>query len=64
MIVIEVKEYESVERAIKRFKKKVDQVKILKEIKNRRYYIKPSLRRKEAKLKARYTQRIRLQESI
>ncbi len=64
MIVIEVKEYEPVERAIKRFKKKVDQVKILKEIKNRRYYIKPSIRRKEAKLKARYTQRIRLQEAM
>lgn len=64
MIVIEVKENEPVERAIKRFKKRVDQVKILKELKNRRYYTKPSLRRKEAKLKARYTQRIRLQEAM
>jgi small subunit ribosomal protein S21 len=64
MIVIQVKEHEPIERAIKRFKKRVDQVKILKELKNRRYYTKPSLKRKEEKLKARYVQRMKLLESI
>jgi len=60
MILIEVKEHEPIEKAIKRFKKKVDQVKILKEVKYRRYYTKPSIRRKEEKIKACYKQKMRL----
>ncbi|NEJ83894.1 30S ribosomal protein S21, partial [Rhizobium leguminosarum] len=40
MIVVQVKDNEPIERALKRFKKKIDRVKVLKEVKSRRYYTK------------------------
>jgi small subunit ribosomal protein S21 len=58
MILVQVKENEPIERALKRFKKKVDRVKVLKKLKARRYFIKPSIRRREEKLKAAYKQRM------
>ena len=56
MILIQIKDNEPIERALKRFKKKIDRVKVLKEVKSRRYYTKPSVRRREEKLKAIYKQ--------
>jgi small subunit ribosomal protein S21 len=61
MIEVQVKENEPIERALKRFKKKVDRVKVLKEVKNRRYYTKPSIKRREEKLRAIYRQRLQQQ---
>lgn len=42
-----VKEGEPFERALKRFKKKVEAAGILKEIRRREHYLKPSIRKKE-----------------
>jgi small subunit ribosomal protein S21 len=47
---ISVREGEPIERAIKRFKRKVEQAGILKEVRKREHYLKPSVRKK---LKAR-----------
>jgi small subunit ribosomal protein S21 len=47
---VSVREGESIERAIKRFKRKVEQAGILKEVRKREHYIKPSVKKK---LKAR-----------
>lgn len=58
MIIVQVKENEPIERALKRFKKKVDRVKVLKEVKNRRYYTKPSIKRREEKMRAIHRQTI------
>jgi small subunit ribosomal protein S21 len=58
MIFVQVKDNEPIERALKRFKKKIDKVKVLKEVRARRYYVKPSVRRREEKIKAIYKQRM------
>jgi small subunit ribosomal protein S21 len=58
MIYVQVKDNEPIERALKRFKKKIDKVKVLKELRNRRYYTKPSIKRREEKIKAIYKQRM------
>jgi small subunit ribosomal protein S21 len=42
-----VKEGEPFEKAVKRFKKKVEAAGILKEVRRREHYLKPSIRRKE-----------------
>jgi len=42
-----VKEGEPFEKALKRFKKKVEAAGILKEVRRREHYLKPSIRRKE-----------------
>lgn len=50
MTKVTVRDGESVERAIKRFKRKVEQAGILKEVRKREHYVKPSVK---AKLKKR-----------
>lgn len=47
MAYVKVGERENIERAIKRFKKKVDDEGILKEYKDRRYFKKPSVIKRE-----------------
>ena len=47
---VTVRDGETVDRAIKRFKRKVEQAGILKEVRKREHYLKPSVK---AKLKAR-----------
>jgi small subunit ribosomal protein S21 len=49
MIGIKVHDNESIERAIKRFKKACDKSGLIKEIKRASYYMKPSEKRKNAK---------------
>lgn len=46
MTKVTVREGESVERAIKRFKRKVEQAGILKEVRKREHYLKPSVKSK------------------
>ena len=59
MLIINVKEGESIERALKRYKRKHRNVKVIKEIRNRKQYIKKSVRRREEIQKATYKQRLR-----
>ena len=53
MPVIKVKENESFEIAMKRFKKQVEKAGILTELRRREYYDKPSVRRKKKAAAAR-----------
>lgn len=56
MTQINIRPDESIDRALKRFKKRLDRDDILKECRNRRYFEKPSAKKrrklKEAKFKA------------
>lgn len=47
MTKVVVKDGEPFEKALKRFKKKVEAAGILKEVRRREHYLKPSIRRKE-----------------
>tara|TARA_B100001250_G_C19813930_1_gene797233 strand:+ start:4443 stop:4637 length:195 start_codon:yes stop_codon:yes gene_type:complete len=55
MIIIPVKEGEAIDRALKRFKRKFDKVGTLREIRNRKNFIKKSTRRREELQKARFS---------
>lgn len=63
-IIIYVKEREAIDRALKRFKKKIDKVGILKKVKERMCYKKPSIERREQRLKAIYKQRMQHQANM
>ena len=52
MIEIQVRERESLERALRRFKKKWERAGILREVRNRSFYVKPSDEKREANKKA------------
>lgn len=52
MLIIKVKEGESIDRALRRFKKKFERTGVLKEVRRRMYYKKPSEEKKEMMKKA------------
>ena len=52
MTKVVVKDGEPLEKALKRFKKKVEAAGILKDVRKREHHIKPSVRRKEKQLAA------------
>ncbi|MFN6946852.1 MAG: 30S ribosomal protein S21 [Cytophagaceae bacterium] len=58
MIIINVKENESIDKALKRFKKKFERTGVLKEVRSRSFYEKPSVSRRTEKIKAIYKQKM------
>jgi|TARA_B100000959_G_C14863439_1_gene575227 small subunit ribosomal protein S21 len=62
MLVIPVKEGESIDRALKRFKKKFLKTGTLKQLRSRKQFTKKSVLLREQKLKATYSQKLLQQE--
>ena len=62
MIVVPVKDGENIERALKKFKRKFEKTGIVRELRGRREFRKPSVIRREQKNKAIYVQHLRLEE--
>jgi small subunit ribosomal protein S21 len=54
MLIIEVKESESIDRALKRYKRKVQNVRQIQELRRRKEFTKPSVERRNELLKAVY----------
>jgi small subunit ribosomal protein S21 len=54
MLLINIKENESIDKALKRFKKKFEKTGVLKELRRRNYFEKPSVVRREQIKKAVY----------
>jgi len=54
MLIINVKSDESIDRALKRYKRKFKQTKLLKEIRRRKHFVKPSVERRNEILNAAY----------
>ena len=59
MIIIPVKEGESIDRALKRYKRKYEKTGVVKELRNRQKFTKPSVIKREAMQKAIYVQKLR-----
>lgn len=65
MVGIIIQENENIDRAIRRFKKKYERSGILKEVKKRAYFTKPSVKRRMKKIKAvRRGQRTLMEEGM
>lgn len=63
MIVVNVKENESIDKALKRFKKKFEKTGALKELRERQHFVKPSVKRRKEVIRASYRQKMQDQES-
>lgn len=63
MIIINVKENESIDKALKRFKKKFERTGILKEIRSRNFFEKPSVTNRAARIKAAYKEKMYAREN-
>jgi small subunit ribosomal protein S21 len=62
MIVIPVKEGENIERALKKFKRKFERTGVIKELRGRQAFTKPSVTKRQQKLRAIYIQKLQQEE--
>ena len=56
MLIIDIREGENIDRALKRYKRKFIQTGIIKQLRQRREFTKPSIQRRAERLKAAYRQ--------
>lgn len=59
MIIVNIKENESIDKALKRFKKKFEKTGVLKELRSRTSFEKPSVARRNEIIRAAYRERQR-----
>ena len=59
MIIVQVKEGENIERALKKFKRKFEKTGIVKELRSRQAFQKPSVVNRKKMMKAVYVQKLR-----
>ena len=62
MIVVPVKEGENIERALKRFKRKFEKTGAIRELRARKNFVKPSLKKRDQMMKAIYVQHLQLED--
>ena len=62
MIIMPVKEGENIERALKKFKRKYERTGVLKELRRRQYFTKPSVAKREAMQHAIYVEHMYREE--
>ena len=58
MLIIDSKDCENIDKALKKYKKKFEKSKVLLELRDRQSFTKPSIRRRTQVLKAVYKQNI------
>lgn len=63
MIIIPVKEGENIDRALKKLKRKFEKTGILRELRERQKFTKPSVIKREQRIKAIYIQKLQDQQS-
>lgn len=63
MLIIPVKEGEAIERALKRFKRKFDKTGVMKQLRARQQFNKPSVVKRKEHAKAVYVQSLREKEN-
>lgn len=62
MIIVQVKEGENIEKALKKFKRKFEKTGIIRELRNRQAFEKPSVTNRKKMVKAIYVQQLRQAE--
>lgn len=58
MLVVPVKEGENIERALKKYKKKFEKTGVMRELRSRKEFVKPSVQLRQQRIKAAYKQRM------
>jgi small subunit ribosomal protein S21 len=64
MLIVNVKENESIDKALKRFKKKFEKTGVLKELRARTAFEKPSVRRRNQIIRAAYREQQKIENSV
>ena len=62
MIVVPVKEGENIEKALKKFKRKFEKTGVIKELRSRQAFEKPSVVKRQQMMRAIYVQKLQQEE--
>ena len=62
MIVVPLKEGESIERALKKFKRKFEKTGVVKELRSRQAFTKPSITKRKQRIRAVYVKHLQQAE--
>ncbi|MCD8177091.1 MAG: 30S ribosomal protein S21 [Tannerellaceae bacterium] len=62
MIVVPLKEGENIEKALKKFKRKFEKTGVVKELRSRQAFIKPSVQKRKQNMRAVYVQQLQQNE--
>ena len=62
MIVVPLKEGENIEKALKKFKRKLEKTGVVKELRNRQAFEKPSVAKRKQMMRAIYVQHLQQTE--
>ncbi|MBK7311698.1 MAG: 30S ribosomal protein S21 [Sphingobacteriaceae bacterium] len=58
MLIVQIKEGDTIEKALKKYKKKFEKTGVVKQLRVRKQFTKPSVRRREEIIKAVYKQKL------
>ncbi|WP_340202818.1 30S ribosomal protein S21 [Ascidiimonas sp. W6] len=64
MLIVPIKEGENIDRALKRYKRKFDRTKTMKQLRSRQHFTKPSIEKRTQVQKAQYIQGLRDNEQV
>ena len=62
MLIVQVKEGEAIEKALKKFKKKFEKTGVVKELRSRQAFEKPCITKRMQKIRAAYKLKMQTQE--
>ena len=60
MLIIDSKDCENIDKALKKYKKKFEKTGVVKQLRERSKFTKPSVRRREEIIKASYKQKLQI----
>ena len=60
MLIVQIKEGDNIEKALKKYKKKFEKTGVVKALRERSKFTKPSIRRREEVIKASYKQKLQI----
>jgi small subunit ribosomal protein S21 len=63
MIIVPVKEGENIDKALKKLKRKFEKTGVVRELRERQKFTKPSIKKREERLKAIYVQHMQDEEN-
>lgn len=64
MIIVNVKENESLDKALKKFKKKFEKTGVVKELRERQSFTKPCVRKRQQMIRAAYKQQMQIENNV
>jgi small subunit ribosomal protein S21 len=59
MIIVQVKDGESIDKALKKYKKKYEKTGVVKQLRGRQKFTKPSVERRQQLIKAAYVEQLK-----